>query len=407
MDSLIRDMLFYEPENLDLIKGNENAIAELRRFALSFKMGRYEKPVLVYGPTGTGKSTSVRLLARENGWNVVELTASDYRDKNAISGMLAAASQSRGLFGGRNLIMLDDIDELSPKFDKGASAAIVDLINNSKNPIIMIANDMWDQKITFLRGVTVPVEFKKPKQFVVEEILATVSSEAGIKANKDVITAIARRSNGDVRSAIGDLLILGDAPDEALDYIGLRDRKGYIFETLDRIFLSNTIAAPLRAIANAEDAGEMLIKWIDQNIPKRYSYVSDIATAYENLSDATIYYTRALRAQYYTYWRYMNVMMSSGVALSKNVYPKVTARYEFPKTIKELSASKGERSVSNEIAKRLQRKIHESLSKIKEHYIPLLAAMVKNSDEGDVDDFLESKYGLERKQIDFLKSIRA
>ncbi|MEM0154522.1 MAG: replication factor C large subunit [Methanothrix sp.] len=402
---MIRDMLFYEPENLDLIKGNENAIAELRRFALSFKMDRYEKPLLVYGPTGTGKSTSVRLLAKENGWNVVELTASDYRDKNAISRTLAAASQSRGLFGGRNLIVLDEIDELSPKFDKGASAAIGDLISNSKNPIIMIANDMWDQKIAFLRGITMPVEFKKPKQFVVEEILENVSSEARIKANKDVITAIARRSNGDVRSAISDLLILRDAPDEALDYIGLRDRKGYIFETLDRIFLSNTIAAPLRAIANAEDAGEMLIKWIDQNIPKRYSYISDIATAYENLSDATIYYTRAIRAQYYTYWRYMNVMMSSGVALSKNVYPRVTARYEFPKTIKELSATKGERSVNNEIAKKLQRHIHESLSKIKEHYIPLIAAMVKNSDETDINDFLESKYGLEQKQINFLKTM--
>ena len=407
MHFLIRDTLFYEPENLDSIKGNENAIAELRRFALSYKMGKHEKPLLVYGPTGTGKSAAVRLLAKENGWNIVELTASDYRDKNAIGGTMAAASQSRGLFGGRNLIMLDEIDELSSRFDKGASAAISELISGSKNPVIMIANDMWDQKITFLRGVTTPVEFKKPKQFVVEEILASVASEAGIKANKDVITAIARRSNGDVRSAIGDLLILGDAPDEALDYIGIRDRKGYIFETLDRIFLSNTMAAPLRAITNAEDAGEMLIKWIDQNIPKRYTYISDIATAYENLADATVYFTRAIRAQYYTYWRYMNVMMSSGVALSKNVYPAVTPRYEFPKTIKELSATKSDRSVGNEIAKKLQRQIHESLSKIKEHYIPLIAAMVKNSDDEEISDFLESKYGLERKQIDFLKAMKA
>ena len=128
---MIRDTLFYEPENLDSIKGNENAIAELRRFALSYKMGKHEKPLLVYGPTGTGKSAAVRLLAKENGWNIVELTASDYRDKNAIGGTMAAASQSRGLFGGRNLIMLDEIDELSSRFDKGASAAISELISGS------------------------------------------------------------------------------------------------------------------------------------------------------------------------------------------------------------------------------------------------------------------------------------
>jgi replication factor C large subunit len=397
-------MLFYEPENLDKIRGNETAIAELRRFALSFKMGKYERPLLVYGSTGTGKSSAVRLLSKENGWNTIELSASDYRDKDSIAGMLTAASQSRGLFGGKNLIMLDEIDELSSRFDKGASAAITELISKSKNPIILIANDMWDQKITFLRSITTPVEFKKPRQIVVEEILNDVGAEAGIKANKDVITAIARRSGGDVRSAISDMLILGDAPDEALDYIGLRDRKGYIFETLDKIFLSNTVAAPLRAISNAEDTGDMLIKWIDQNIPKRYSYISDIATAYENLADASVYFNRAIRSQYYTYWRYMNVMMSSGVALSKSTYPQLKLRYEFPKAIKELSSTKGERSMSTEIAKRLQRHIHESLSKIKEYYIPMLVSMVRNSDEESTYAFLESRYGLEQKQIEFLRN---
>ncbi len=401
---LIRSMLFYEPETLDKIKGNETAVAELRRFALSFRMGKHERPLLVYGPTGIGKSAAIRLLAKENGWNIIELSASDYRDKESISGMLTAASQSRGLFGGRNLIMLDEIDELSSRFDKGAAAAISDLVNKSKNPIILIANDMWDQKITFLRNITTPVEFKKPRQFVVEELLNDVAAEAGIKANKDVITAIARRSGGDVRSAISDMLILGDAPDEALDYIGLRDRKGYIFETLDKIFLSNTIAAPLRAITNSEDTGDMLIKWVDQNIPKRYTYILDIATAYENLADASVYFSRAIRSQYYTYWRYMNVMMSSGVALSKSAYPQVKLRYEFPKAIKELSTTKNERSISTEIAKRLQRHIHESLSRIKEYYIPMLVSMVKNSDDENTYAFLESRYGLEQKQIEFLKN---
>ncbi|MCL5102461.1 MAG: AAA family ATPase [Candidatus Marsarchaeota archaeon] len=248
---MIKGMLFYEPEKLDDIKGNESAIAELRRFAMSFKLGKYERPLLVYGPTGIGKSSAVRMLAKENGWNVIELNASDYRDKESISKLLMAASQSRGLFGGRNMVLLDEVDELSARFDKGASSAITELITKSKNPIIMIANDMWDQKIAFLRNSTTPVEFKRPKQFVVEEVLKGVASEAGITPNADVITAIARRSGGDIRSAISDMLILGNSPDEALDYIGLRDKKGYIFETLDRIFLSNTIAAPLRAITNS------------------------------------------------------------------------------------------------------------------------------------------------------------
>jgi len=399
---LIRGTLFYEPESLDLIKGNESAIAELRRFALSFKMGKHERPLLVYGPTGVGKSTAVRLLAKENGWHVIELNASDYRDKESISKLLLAASQSRGLFGSRNMIFLDEVDELSSRFDKGASTAISELMTKSKNPIIMIANDMWDQKITFLRNSTTPVEFKRPKQFVIEEILNNVAKEAGITPGKGIIAAISVRCGGDVRSAIGDMLTLGNSAEEELDYIGLRDKKGYIFDTLDKIFLSNTVAAPLRAIANSDNNVDMMIKWVDQNITKRYTNASDVAVAYMNLADATVYYSRAIRSQYYTYWRYMNVMMSSGVALSKSSYPQIRLRYEFPKTIKELSSTKGERSATTEIAKKLQRHIHESISTIKENYIPMLRTMLKGMEYDEAEQFLSSKYGLEQKQMEFL-----
>lgn len=399
--------VFYEPDSLADIKGNEAAIAELKRFALSFEMGNKQRPILIYGPTGVGKSAAVHLLAKENNWNLVELNASDYRDKDTIKQVLVTASQTSGLFKKRNVILLDEVDDLSSKFDKGAGAAITELIRESKNPVILIANDMWDQKISFLRNLVSPVEFKKPNALVVEEVLAGAAKKHGLKASREIIATIARRSGGDVRSAINDLIASEGADEDVLDYIGLRDRKGYIFETLDKIFMSNTLSAPIHAITIADDTGDMIIKWIDQNIPKRYQDAKDIYVAYSNLSKASVYYTRAIRAQYYTYWRYMNVMMSSGIALAKSSYPQVRMRYEFPKVIKELSASKGDRLIASEISKKLQKRIHESMSTIKEYYLPMFSAMIKSCKKPeDAMNFFEEYYDLSEKQISFLESYK-
>ena len=399
---------FYELGSLDEVLGEDQAIAAMRSFASKANSGTLEKPLILFGPTGVGKSTSARLLAAEYKWNLIELNASDYRDKDSIKKILGAASQSRSLFNKMNLILLDEIDDISAKFDKGASSAILDLINTSKNPIIFIANDVWDQKISFLRGHCTPVEFKKPKPFVIEKILERISARLSIKTAADVIRAIAARSSGDVRSAINDMFAVSGASADALDYIGLRDRKEYIFSTLDKIFMSNTLSAPLRAITNAEDSNDMLLKWIDQNIPNRYSDMHDIRNAYASLSCASIYFNKASRSQYYTYWRYTNVLMSSGVALAKSFYPQMSNRYEFPHTIKSLSSSKGSRASSAEIAAKLKRRIHESTRKILEYYVPILAMIAKQNEamgkKNEIYDFFETHYELSEKDIEFIKS---
>src|SRR5271157_4589667 len=148
----------YRVSSLKEILGNDEAISKLERFSNDVDEGKRRQPLLLFGPSGTGKTTSVHTLAKSCNWNVVELNASDYRDKEAIEKKLAAASMSRTLFHVRNLILFDEIDELAPRFDKGAGSAISSLITNSRNPIIFIANDMWDQSISFLRGKVEAVE---------------------------------------------------------------------------------------------------------------------------------------------------------------------------------------------------------------------------------------------------------
>jgi replication factor C large subunit len=400
------EMVFdYTPNSIDEVLGNEDAIAQLKRYASDIDKGEKRRPVLISGPPGTGKSISAKLIAEEHGWNIVELNASDYRNKESIDRLLLAASQARTIFGKRNLILLDEIDELAPRFDKGAGSAIASMLKTTKSPVIFIANDRWDQNIAFLRNNVENIDFKKLPSLVLVKVLENFVKKGKINVDKETIDTIAARSNGDARSAISDIAALDNADKAAVEVIGMRDRKNDVFSTLDKIFLSNTYSAPLGAAANSDVDNDMLIKWIDENLSKRYSNPNDLADAYEMLSNASIYATRASRSQYYTYWRYMNVCMTSGIALSKNSYPDKTRHYSFPRTISSLSKSKERRGVRTEIAKKLRKRLHLNLSRIIKLEMPILARMARDGLKENNDnayDFFAARFGLEQKEVDWL-----
>ena len=194
--------------------------------------------------------------------------------------------------------------------------------------------------------------------------------------------------------------------------IGLRDRKIDVFAVLDRIFSANTFSAPIRALAGSDVDNEMMLKWIDENIPNRYTDANDVKMAYDMLSGASAFMSRASRSQYYTYWRYMGAMMSSGVALSKSSYPDKRKRYVFPSIISGLSSTKAERTASTAIAKKVQKRTHSSIRYIKEWMLPLISDIARNalsSEVGkeDIYDFFGAKFGLESSEVDYLvKNVR-
>ncbi len=388
------------------ILGNESAIAELKRYADDIDNGIKKRPILVSGPPGVGKSASARLIAEAHNWNIVEMNASDYRNKESIDRILLAAAQSRTIFGKKNLILLDEIDELAPRFDRGAGSAITNMLKNTKSPVIFIANDRWDQNISFLRTVVDNIDFKKLPNHVTAKIMENFVKKHDIKVEQETIDFVASRANGDARSALNDIIVLDRAGKEAVEVIGMRDRKTDIFLTLDKIFLSNTYSAPLAASANSDVDNDMLLKWIDENVSKRYVQKEDRLNAFNMLSEASIYANRASRSQYYTYWRYMNVYMSSGIALAKSSYPDKLQRYTFPRTISELSKTKERRSLRTEIAKKLRKKIHVNTARIIKQEMKILADMAREginlNQEEQVYDFFMAKLGLESKEVDWL-----
>src|SRR6266568_4480186 len=142
----------HRPKTLDEIVGNPTAVAELRKWAEAWQRGRPEKrAVALQGDPGVGKTSAALALANEMGWSIVEMNASDSRNAEAIRkvatrGAVLQTFSDTGEFleiekGGRKLIVLDEADNIFGREDKGGVAAIVEMIQKTQQPVVLIVND--------------------------------------------------------------------------------------------------------------------------------------------------------------------------------------------------------------------------------------------------------------------------
>jgi DNA polymerase III delta prime subunit len=123
----------YRPQRLDDLIGNHRAVEALRRWAQSWAPGAgipRQRAALLDGAPGLGKTTAALALAHEFGWSLVEMNASDARNRTAIEEVAGRASLSVGFTndggfrpakeGGRTLILLDEADCLSGRATESA-----------------------------------------------------------------------------------------------------------------------------------------------------------------------------------------------------------------------------------------------------------------------------------------------
>ncbi|MFA4701717.1 replication factor C large subunit [Pyrococcus kukulkanii] len=347
----------YRPRRLSEIVNQEDAIEKVKSWIEKWLHGNppKKKALLLAGPPGSGKTTTVYALANEYNFEVIELNASDERTYEKIARYVQAAYTMDILGKRRKLIFLDEADNIEPS----GAREIAKLIDRARNPIIMAANKYWEVPKE-IRDKAELVEYKRLGVRDVMNALIRILKREGITVPKDILYEIAKRSSGDLRAAINDLqtVVVGGYED-AKQVLAYRDVEKTVFQALGLVFGSDNVKRAKMATWNLDMTPDEFLMWVDENIPHMYLKPEEMAKAYEAISKADIYLGRAQRTGNYSLWKYAIDMMTAGVAVA-GTKKRGFAKFYPPNTLKMLAESKEERSLRDSIIKKIMREMHMS-----------------------------------------------
>lgn len=375
----------YAPRKLEELLGNEEKVAQIKNWALHWLSGKKRKPLLVWGPPGTGKTSMAYAIRQEFDLDLLELNASELRNRERVERITHGASLAGGLFGRGRLVLIDDADVLAGRADSGGSGAITDFLRESPCPVIVTATDAWDKKLAPIRNECELVELKRVNKASIRKLLVHIAINEKLGLSPDAIAAISDNSHGDVRAALNDLQALHPT---------LRDTEKDIFTTIRDILKAETYAAAKEAVRGDIDYDTIKL-WIDENIPIEYEAPEDIAAAYESLSRADIFDGR-IRKQKWQLLKYSIDLATVGVALAKtHTYRKFT-KYNFPSWLRQMSRTMERRAMLKAIGAKLGARLHTG-RKAALYYLPLIKDYGAKQPEA-VMDF----YGFEDEEFAFI-----
>ncbi|MCX6706968.1 MAG: replication factor C large subunit, partial [Candidatus Woesearchaeota archaeon] len=295
----------YQPKKTSEIISQEEAIKQISSFASNYKKQK-KKAAIIYGPVGSGKTIAVYAVARELDLEIIEINASDFRNEEQINSVVGASSRQMSLFSKGKIILIDEVDGLSGKEDRGGINALAKLIEYSAFPIICTAVDPFDKKLSILRKKSAMIEFSKPDYNCIVNLLVSISKKENIKFKEDDLKTLARRSGGDIRAAINDLQIIAgidkEISRESIDELGQREQTETILNAVMKVLKTTDVKIALSAFENIEEKIDEVFLWIDENLPKEYEDPADLARAYDFISKADIMKSRITRWQH---WRFL------------------------------------------------------------------------------------------------------
>ena len=377
----------YRAHKYEDIVGQDKAVEEVRHFLRDFPKRR---GLILYGPAGTGKTSLAIATAKENNLEILELNASDLRNRLKLEQIVKPATEQRSLFKHGKVILMDEADGITGT-DIGGIPELIRLIGTTRYPMIMTCNDVWQTKLSPLRAKCKLVEMKPLSTLTILESLKKISEKEGINKNITFLSQIAIKSQGDMRAAINDLQSYAHEHSLLVDVNDKRDVEDSIFNILRKLFKERDPF--LELFDTTKLSLDEIFLWIEENIPREYKNEA-LVNAYHALSKADVFRGRIYREQHWRFLIYQNIFQAAGISYAKKITNQNFTRYETPKRVLKIWLNNQKTEKKKTIAKKYARLVHCSLKRVMRDF-DLLRPILKKQ-------MVQQQLKLSGEEIDFL-----
>jgi replication factor C subunit 1 len=192
----------YSPKSITDIIGHKEQINQITNWLQGWSNGYPEtRGILVTGPPGIGKTTTVHLIAESLGYKVTEYNASDTRSVSVLRGMMALGIKRLI----KEVIIMDEVDGLS---ERGGVGEIASIIKKTMTPIICISNEK-PPKLRPIINACIDIRFNRPVKSTIATALLKVAKAEKIEINKLELETLCEKSGNDIRSILNSLEFYG------------------------------------------------------------------------------------------------------------------------------------------------------------------------------------------------------
>jgi len=357
----------YRPKNLLDMIGNEEAKESMVNWLGKWMKG--SKPVLLVGPPGIGKTTLATICAKQFGYDLIGLNASDIRNKQRIQEILGPVLGNASVLG-KPMIFVDEVDGIHGRADYGGVETLIDILKEPTVPIVLAANNDKSDKMKSIKKATKIIQMRPIPPRLLRLYLEAILKKEGESLSLGTTVKLVLQSRGDIRSILNSAqaLVTGFEP------------------TMEKSFVTMDIEESVNAFFKAksiEEARAILFSLrIDprEKIDAFYSSVistplakEDMQKMLEIISEADMIYGKIMKTQE---WRLLRYLDSILVGLYK---VGTSVRYsQFNMSWPIINRLRWDGRAIKAIISILSKKTHVSKSDFATFYFPYVLFCMKN-----------------------------
>lgn len=194
-----------------------------------------KKILLIHGSPGIGKTTAAQVLARQAGYNIMEINASDERSGKVVSDRVRGVSDSHrvtssGLLDKPVCIVADEVEgaaesgfiQVLLNLVKGDERAQIERTQRThgskkkrhlllKRPIIAICNDVFAGCLRHLRPYCEMVTYTRSSPQTLTSALQRICKAEKIQLNENNLLSIVNSADGDLRQCLNMIQLSTDS----------------------------------------------------------------------------------------------------------------------------------------------------------------------------------------------------